>query len=151
MQVSLPRTLKSKKGISPILATLLLIVIAVSAIIITYAWVMTFMGAQTTAGGTMLAMENVNWTPAATTIVIKNIGTSDAKVVRLYIGETAGNLTPVTTNTDLGSGKQLPIGETITIVLNWPNALATAWTTGETYHFKVSPETGNEITFQSTP
>jgi flagellin-like protein len=151
VQVSLPRILKSEKGISPILATLLLIVIAVSAIIITYAWVMTFMGAQTTAGGTMLAMENVNWTPTATNIVIKNIGTSDAKVVRLYIGDTAGNLTLVTTNTDLSTGKLLPVGETITIVLTWPNALGTAWTAGHTYHFKVAPETGNEIQFQAAP
>jgi len=35
--------LKSKKAISPILATLLLIVIAVAAIVVTYAWVMTYM------------------------------------------------------------------------------------------------------------
>ncbi|MGQ9744095.1 MAG: archaellin/type IV pilin N-terminal domain-containing protein, partial [Candidatus Bathycorpusculaceae bacterium] len=36
-------SLKSKKAISPILATLLLIVIAVAAIVVTYAWIMTYM------------------------------------------------------------------------------------------------------------
>ena len=141
--------LKSKKGISPILATLLLIVIAVAAIIVTYAWVMTFMGSQTTAGGTLLGIENVSWnaTTSITNIVVKNIGTSDAKIVRCYIGSAATNLIEVTTNTDLGTGKLLPVGQTITIVLSWPNALSTSWTSGRTYYFKVVPETGTEKEF----
>ena len=151
VQVSLPRTFKSEKGISPILATLLLIVIAVSAIIITYAWVMTFMGAQTTAGGTMLDVENVNWnhTTSTTHIVVKNIGTSDAKVVRLYLGDTADNLADVTSSTDLGTGKLLPISDTVTVVLNWQQ-LGSSWIPGQTYHFKVAPEMGNPKEFTWT-
>jgi flagellin-like protein len=153
VHAGLLRILKSKKGISPILATLLLIVIAVSAIIITYAWVMTFMGAQTAAGGVMLKDENVYWnvTDSTTHIVVKNIGTSEAKVVHVYVGETAGNRPDVTANTDLGTGKLLPVGDTITIILNWPNALGTAWTPGQTYYFKVAPETGTEILFTAAP
>lgn len=147
----MPRILKSKKGISPILATLLLIVIAVAAIIITYAWVMTFMGAQTTAGGTLLDVENMYWndTASTTSLVVKNIGTSNAKIVRLYIGNTAANLIEVTTYTDIDpdTGKLLPIDETVTIVLDWPNALASSWTAGKTYYFKVAPETGNAKEF----
>ena len=142
--------LKSEKAISPILATLLLIVIAVSAIVVTYAWVMTFMGAQTGAGGTILNVENIYWNSTAktTSIDVKNIGTSDAKIVRLYIGETASNLLPVTVNTDLGTtGKLLPVEQKITIVLDWPNALASSWTNGKTYYFKVAPETGTELEF----
>ena len=42
--MSIKTVLKSKKAISPILATLLLIVIAVAAIVVTYAWITTFMG-----------------------------------------------------------------------------------------------------------
>jgi flagellin-like protein len=144
VQTSLQKMLKSRKGISPILATLLLIVIAVAAIIVTYAWVMTFMGAQTTAGGTLLDIENVSWnsTASTTSVVVKNQGTSDAKVVRFYIGNTASNLIEVTASTDLGTGKLLPVDETVTIVLDWPNTLATSWTSGKTYYFKVAPETG---------
>ena len=145
----MPRILKSKRGISPILATLLLIVIAVAAIIITYAWVMTFMGAQTTAGGTILDVENVNWNSTASTasIVIKNVGTSDANIVRLYAGVSPTDLDPVTAYTDLGGGKVLPIGGTVTVVLSWPNALETSWTPGRTYYFRVAPETGNPKDF----
>ena len=144
------KMLKSKKGISPILATLLLIVIAVAAIVVTYAWVMTFMGAQTGAGGTILDVENISWNSTAetTTIVVKNVGTSDAKIVRLYIGNTASNLLEVTTNTDLTTaGKLIAVDQTITIVLSWPNALDTSWTNGKTYYFKIAPETGTPKEF----
>jgi flagellin-like protein len=41
------KILHSKKAISPILATLLLVVIAVSAIVVTYAWMTTYMGNAT--------------------------------------------------------------------------------------------------------
>ena len=149
VQTNLPKMLKSRKGISPILATLLLIVIAVSAIVVTYAWVMTFMGAQTAAGGTWLNKENVSWNAntSTTTITIRNIGTSDAKIVRLYAGETTSNLIPVTVNTDLGTGKSLPVDQVVTVVLSWPNSLSSSWISSKTYYFKIVPETGPELEF----
>jgi hypothetical protein len=114
---------------------------------------MTFMGAQTAAGGTILDIENVSWnsTASTTTIVVKNVGTSDAKIVRLYIGSTASNLVEVTANTDLSTGKLLPVDQTATIVLDWPNTLAISWTNGKNYYFKVAPETGTpkEFTWKS--
>jgi flagellin-like protein len=145
------RLLKSKRGISPILATLLLIVIAVAAIIVTYAWVMAFMGAQTGAGGTILSVENIYWNTTAltTSITIRNIGTSDATIVRLYAGTTTSNLIQVTISTDIGEGKTLPAEQTVIIVLKWPNALSASWTSGKVYYFKVVPVAGAELSFQS--
>jgi flagellin-like protein len=149
------KVLKSKKGISPILATLLLIVIAVAAIIVTYAWVMAFMGAQTGAGGTILQMENIHWntTDSTTTITIRNIGTSQATIVRLYAGTTDSNLVEVTIYTDINidgkTGLNLPAEQAGNIILDWPNALSTSWTSGEVYHFKVVPVAGAELSFQS--
>lgn len=141
--------LRAKKAISPILATLLLIVIAVGAIIVTYAWVMTFIGAQTTTGGTILKEENVYWNASAstTTITIKNIGTSDATIVDLYAGTTTLSLPEVTQYTDLGDGKDILVNQKVTIVLSWPNAVAQSWISGERYYFKVSPEQGTPIEF----
>jgi flagellin-like protein len=145
------RLLKSKRGISPILATLLLIVIAVAAIIVTYAWVMAFMGAQTGAGGTILSVENIYWNTTAltTSITIRNIGTSDATIVRLYAGTTTSNLIQVTISTDIGEGKTLPAEQTVIIVLKWPNALSASWTSGKVYYFRVVPVAGAELSFQS--
>ncbi|MGB9778860.1 MAG: archaellin/type IV pilin N-terminal domain-containing protein, partial [Candidatus Bathyarchaeales archaeon] len=53
--------LKSKKAISPILATLLLIVIAVAAIVVTYAWIMTYMSNAGTQASVILYKENISW------------------------------------------------------------------------------------------
>jgi len=141
--------LRSKKGISPILATLLLIVIAVAAVIVTYAWVMTFTVTQTGVAGTLLDIENVSWnyTAQETTIVIINIGTSDAKIVRLYVGTSSSNTLEVTSSTDLGTGKLLPVDQKASVILDWPNALATMWTNGTRYYFKVVPETGTAKDF----
>ena len=150
VQTNLQKMLKSKKGISPILATLLLIVIAVAAIIVTYAWVMTFMGAQSSAGGTILELEippSWNSTASTTTIVVRNKGTSDALIVRLWIGESTSSLIQVTAYTDLGTGKSLPTNQIVTVVLNWPNALSSSWTSGKTYYFRIVPEVGTPLEF----
>ena len=86
--------MKSRKGISPILATLLLIVIAVAAITVTYAWIMTYMGNTTQQAGVMLYKANVNFgsgTPKNITLDIGNSGTSDTQLVKVYIGTSHAN------------------------------------------------------------
>ena len=71
------RMLRSKEGISPILATLLLIVIAVAAVIVTYAWVMTFTGTQTTTAGKMIKFDSavINANSEIVTVYVRNWGT----------------------------------------------------------------------------
>ena len=54
-------SLRSRKAISPILATLLLVVIAVAAIVVTYAWVMTYMAHTTGQAGVVLYPANVRF------------------------------------------------------------------------------------------
>jgi flagellin-like protein len=148
------RLFKSKKAISPILATLLLIVIAVAAIIVTYAWIMTYMSGGINQGGTMLDVENIRFygapTDAArnrTEIVVKNIGTSDATIKRLYIGISEGDMREVSSYTNIGSGIVLAKKSVITITLSWPNNFADQWEPNVTYYFKVAPETGQAFTF----
>ncbi len=138
--------LSSKKGISTILATLLLIVIAISAVAVTYAWVMVYTTTQTE--GAIIVVENVIFygEPATaknrTDIVISNTGTANAKILRLYIGTSSWNLIEVSESSDLGTGKVVNAGGVITITVTWPIPnLATEWESEETYHFKVAPET----------
>ena len=133
--------LKSKKAISPILATLLLIVIAVAAIVVTYAWIMTYMGSASQQASVILYNENVrfysNSTGYFTDLVIGNSGTGDTQIVRLYIGTSSNNLTEVTdTYTNLDLNLPLNAGSTATITIDWPNnAVSGNWTAGETYYF----------------
>ena len=138
--------LKSKKGISPILATLLLIVIAVAAIIVTYAWVMTYMGTQTQAAGTMLTNDPLAWYGNRTVIPVRNIGTSDVKIVKLYIGISQTNYTDVTTNSNIGTGITIPVKNVNDIVLYWPNSLNKTWS-GEEYYFSITPDSGAAYKF----
>jgi len=83
----LKRILSSKKGISPILATLLLIVIAVAAVIVTYAWVMTFTTTQTSAAGKMIKFDSavIDVASGNVTIYVRNTGTEVVSVDKVYI------------------------------------------------------------------
>ena len=70
------KMLKSKEGISPILATLLLIVIAVAAVIVTYAWVMTFTTSTTSQSGAVLTVENIRFYNISTTKYVEVVSYS---------------------------------------------------------------------------
>ena len=148
--MTLFRMLKSKKGISPILATLLLIVIAVAAIIVTYAWVMTYVGTQTHAAGTMLSNDPLTWNSNRTVIPVRNIGTSDAVIVNLYMGISQNNYTDVTSYTNIGTGIAISVKNVNDVILSWPNSLSTAWQSGHVYYFSITPNSGAAYQFETT-
>jgi flagellin-like protein len=141
--------LKSKKAISPILATMLLIVIAVAAIAVTYAWVMTYMSSAGTQAGVMLKKDaDCLWkTGNATiygnvTIYIRNRGTSDAEISKVYI-----NSVPQTSVTYNPSSQIVSKdGGIITIVVTNFN-----WSASTEYHFQISPKLGESLSFDETP
>ena len=141
------RILKSKKGISPILATLLLIVIAVAAIIVTYAWVMTYVGTQTQSAGTMLSNDPLAWFSNRTVIPVRNVGTSDVKIVKLYIGVSQTNSSDVTTDSNIGAGITIPVKDVNNVVLYWPNSWNKTWQSGKTYYFSITPDAGPSYKF----
>lgn len=136
--------LKSKKGISPILATLLLIVIAVAAVIVTYAWVMTFTGSTTSQAGAILTVENVRYYNVTSTdnidITLRNSGTADATVDKVYVGESASNLAEPS-DVNIGTGI-VSAGSTITITIEDYD-----WDDGTTYYFNIGTEEGLSIPF----
>jgi len=128
------KILKSRKAISPILATLLLIVIAVAAVIVTYAWVMTFTGSQTQQAGVLLIKENISWATGTISVVIRNTGTTNGKVVAVYIGTSATNLTSVTPSTPT-----LPA--TVNAGAATSFTLPYTWTANTRYYFKFATDT----------
>jgi len=137
--------LKSRKGISPILATLLLIVIAVAAIVVTYAWVITFTGNVT---GQDVQLVNTYWNSTANTITVdlSNQGTADGKIDSVYIGTSATNLNLqddayVTYDPE---SKIIASHGTINIVLSYE------WEFNTEYYFKIHPEVGVDCEFHKT-
>lgn len=139
------KILRSKKGISPILATLLLIVIAVAAVIVTYAWVMTFTGTQTQQAGVMLAQENVSWpTASSIKVVIKNTGMSNAKITGVYLGTSSANLNltiAAVSPTPGGSSATINAGSTSTFTITY------TWTANTRYYFKFATDTAVSLEF----
>ena len=127
---------KSKKGISPILATLLLVVIAVAAIVVTYAWVMTYTGHLTGQAGVILYDSNINYGGNGSTIdiFIGNSGLSDTTIIQVYIGTSSssmGNQTITPT--------PLPAGTVQKITVDY------SWLIGITYYFKVTASSGASL------
>jgi len=136
--------LKSKRGISPILATLLLIVIAVAAIVVTYAWVITFTGSTTGQAGVFLDKDNVSWgsSPKNMTIIVRNKGTSDAEINAVYIGTSSTNLVLQSLVSYSPSSKLVYAnGGTITVTVTYN------WAADTTYYFKIAPKTGTALEF----
>jgi flagellin-like protein len=133
--MSTKNILKSKKGITPVLATLLLIVIAVATVVVTYAWIMVYMSGAGTQAGVMLNIDAVSW-PNSTRIVlyVRNTGTSDATISAVYIGTSATNLTKVTaepSNAPVGAN-----GGVVEITCSF------TWINNTMYYFKVVPNVG---------
>jgi len=140
--VNLHKILKSKRGISPILATLLLIVIAVAAIVITYAWVITFTGSTTGQAGIILTKTNVYYNNTHIVIDVKNTGTSDAKIQKVYIGTSSGTLVEQTSVSYSPSTKIVSAnGGVITITVTYATSVGTR------YYFKIVPELGQSLEF----
>jgi flagellin-like protein len=136
--------LKSKKAISPILATLLLIVIAVAAIVVTYAWVMTYTGSTTTQAGIYLRKDSVSWSSNTIVIYVRNTGTADATLDVVYIGTSSTNLALHTNVTYNPPSKVVwKDGGTITITVN-----GYSWNPQTTYYFRIAPRVGEALVFQ---
>ena len=140
--MSIKRMLRSKKAISPILATLLLIVIAVAAIVVTYAWITTYMGNTTQQAGFMPYKANVAFGPTQIAIALGNSGTSSGQIVQVYFGTSASALQVQTTN---------PTAP-ITIAAGNIESFNITQTTvsGTTYYFKVVPSNGAALSFSET-
>lgn len=134
--------LKTKKAISPILATLLLIVIAVAAIVVTYAWIMTYMSSTTTTAGVILKKdtERCLWQTGNVTIYVRNIGTSDTQIDKVYVNSQPQTLVTYNPSTKIVAKD----GGTITIVVTFQ------WVSGTTYHFTISPKQGDALNFDET-
>ena len=82
---------KDLKGISPLIATLLLIAIAVAASVITYSWVMSMIGAQSQQAQTQVRIDSLTWDVAGdkVTVAIRNTGSVGATIESISVRKSA--------------------------------------------------------------
>lgn len=153
------KMLRSKKGITPILATLLLIVIAVAAVIVTYAWVMTFTMTQTEQAGAILVKENVRYysvdlTKNRTEFTLRNTGSSNAKIVAIYWSKSSFADTSKLITTEYATVPSTGVvsaGSSIVITIKWGASggtiTDTEWVSGTTYYYKFITEAGQSYEY----
>jgi hypothetical protein len=100
------------------------------------------MSSAGTQAGVMLKKDSdCLWQTGNITIYVRNIGTSDAEIDKVYI-----NSAPQTLVTYIPSSKIVyKDGGTITIVVNF------IWQADTEYHFRISPKLGESLSFDETP
>jgi flagellin-like protein len=79
----------NRKAVSPVIAVLLMIAIAVAAAILVYVWSMGLIGTLQTGGGTQVReqviMDAYNWKTATLTLYLRNVGSQDVTIAAVYI------------------------------------------------------------------
>jgi len=135
---------KNMKALSPIISVLLMIAIAVVASLVVYAWVMGYIGYQTSKTGDSVVIQSVNWNSdttgagsSPTAIYLQNIGSTTiaaAPAPTLYIN---GVLVPITA----APAGALTTGNTWTITPT-PALGATAYQQGSTVTIKITTAGG---------
>jgi len=137
-----------RKGISPVIAVLLLIVIAVAAAILTYVWITGYIGTLQAQSGAQqvqerLKIEGVKLSGGKIThVYIRNIGEIQVEVTDIYILYTNGSIfeKPTINPTTIDAGIAKSISVTMTNTL----------TSGTTYIIKAVTKKGTEVTYQFT-
>ena len=88
----------NRKGISPIIAVLLLVIIAVAAAVLTYLWVLGYIGTVQQQGGTQSLQERIKVEGieveggSITDVYIRNIGDVNANISTIYLVEPSGSV-----------------------------------------------------------
>jgi len=151
----------NKRGVSPVIAVLLLIVIAVAAAVLTYLWVLGYIGTVQSTGGTEQLQERIKieGVQVDTTnndidaLYVRNIGDIAVNVTDIYLSDASGvvaytHLTGTTGVISPGTVTTLDdaaLGGTKTGTVS-----AYTLTEGVTYIIKVVTEDGTEATYTFT-
>jgi flagellin-like protein len=107
-QRSLKRFRTNGKGISPLIATLLLIAIAVAASVITYVWVMSMVGSHSQQAQTQVSIDSITWNVAgnALNVTVRNTGSVGATIetVSVRLSTQASTWYPVSVSAAIATG-----------------------------------------------
>jgi len=129
-----------RKALSPVIATLLMVAIAVAAAIITYVWSMGLLGGLMGTGGAQtkeqLILEAYDFKAlSALQLTIRNVGSSSVTIAAIYLeGATAGV-----------AASTVPIGSLAVYSFAVPGAVTV--TSGASYVLKLVTATGGTFSF----
>lgn len=131
----------NEKGVSPVIAVLLMIAIAVAAAILVYVWSMGLIGTLTTGGGSQtreqVIVDAYSWNAStnAITLYTRNVGSSEVVLDAVYVGGAMASTNMGTTLPVLGPVIQVDVTPGGT------------YTSGVAYTVKAITKTGGVFTF----
>jgi archaeal type IV pilus assembly protein PilA len=110
---------KNVRAISPVIATLLMIAIAVVASLVTYAWVMGYMNFQTEKTGKAIQIQSVANSTTTMDIYIQNVGDSVVKFNSGSVYVNGANIATATFSVNpLAAGSTTKISVPYTMVIS---------------------------------
>jgi len=138
----LKKLVKSRKAISPVIATLLLILIAVASGLVLYSYVMGYLGSMTKGGSSMqgiLSLDSATATaPSSITAYVRNVGSVAITINQAYIDGT--NATSVTKpSIDPGAVKPVSIVPSSSLVAGTSYSVKLVASDGTSLVFNVKP------------
>ncbi|MEM3457697.1 archaellin/type IV pilin N-terminal domain-containing protein [Thermofilum sp.] len=134
-----------RTGVSPVIATLLLIVIAVAAAVLAYIWIIGYQGTLTQQASTAqlqerIKIEAVQYTGGTLTVYVRNIGDVNVVIDALYVIDKTGTII----------GSSSGVGLTLTPGQVDSGTVSATLNSGETYTVKAVTEKGTEATYTFT-
>jgi flagellin-like protein len=146
-----------KRAVSPIIATLLLIAIAVAAGIIVYVFVNSLSGGLTQGGGQQvsdqLQLDAYNYVQGASlTVTVRNVGSSTVQVTSVFFdGNLAGSINTVSGSCSATQSPS-PYGtcttsQTLTLKMTASPVGVTGAASGTSHSIKILTATGGTSTF----
>ena len=139
------RLRKNKRGISTILAALLLVVISIVSGVIVYAWATGLLGGlmgPAPSVGETLTMDSYNWeTGGELTLYIRNSGEASVTIDKVYVGGEMLATTAYTCTVEGTPTYDIGINEVMKITITW------TFVTGEN-EAKVVTINGNVFTYK---
>jgi flagellin-like protein len=150
------RLVRNKRGISPIIATLLLIAIAVAAAVVTYSWVMSMITTDSAQSETSIRIDFVQFNSHGNgvNVTIRNAGAIPATIDKIYITalnstgavDTLTYVSIYTASDDQGrfyaNSKIVPVASTIPFNCTLASTAIGHFTTGQPYQIEVMTTTG---------
>jgi flagellin-like protein len=141
---------KDMRAISPVIATLLMIAIAVVASLVVYAWVMGYMSFTTNKTGKGILVQSAAHGGAASNIYVQNVGDSAVKLNALQSVYINGTLITngVTLGTNIAADGTLMSSATGTIVIaDGSNSIAWTPKSGDIAQLKLTTVDGTQTQF----
>ena len=108
---------RSVRAVSPVIAVLLMIVIAVAASLFAYSWTMGYLDFLTVKADQGIQVQAINWETPTLTAYAQNVGPADVTIANVYIDDVldpAAILVNAADDSLLADGL-LPSGETVKI------------------------------------